>query len=401
MKRAILLAMSALILGAISGRDPLVAQDQQPFRFPHEIHAGFFSECSACHTVSPSGTVTYPEPSLCSACHDGSTAPNISWRPPAPRPTNLHFTHVPHDFGCESCHLPAGDQNLADMQIPKPEVCLGCHAPQAPSHLQAVDYCGTCHVPVVQSTLTETEVATIPAPPSHASSSWAVAHGAEATSNGTECAICHDRTSCFTCHGGAAHLPEAILSIPAPEENGPHGVQVPPPSVTGFHPPGWTENHAAAASVGQPECTSCHSEDTCTSCHDAQGSPSFHPLNFLASHGPEAYGRVTDCTSCHNSEAFCRECHLGLGLKGGEGKLVAPFHDGQSLWILSHPQAARQDLESCVSCHKQTDCLRCHSATSGLGINPHGPSFDPSALRDLNKSMCEICHLPGSIGGGP
>ena len=120
----------------------------------------------------------------------------------------------------------------------------------------------------------------------------------------------------------------------------------------------------------------------------------------MASHGPEAYGRVSDCTSCHNSEAFCRECHLGSGFQG-EGDLVAPFHDSQALWILSHPQAARQDLESCVSCHQQNDCMRCHSASSGLRMNPHGPDFDASSMGSRNKAMCALCHVPGAVGGGP
>jgi hypothetical protein len=147
-------------------------------------------------------------------------------------------------------------------------------------------------------------------------------------------------------------------------------------------------------------CMTCHSENTCLECHDGMSSPDFHPLNFMASHGPEAYGRISDCTSCHNSEAFCRECHLGLGFSGGS-ELVAPFHDGEAIWILSHPQAARQDLESCVACHQQNDCMRCHSASSGLRVNPHGPDFDGKSISSRNQALCTLCHLPGSGREGP
>ena len=89
----------------------------------------------------------------------------------------------------------------------------------------------------------------------------------------------------------------------------------------------------------------------------------------------------------------------GLGNPEVGASLVAPFHDSQALWILSHPQAARQDLESCVTCHQQNDCLRCHSATSGLRVNPHGPDFDASSMGSRNQAMCALCHLPGAVGG--
>ena len=88
-----------------------------------------------------------------------------------------------------------------------------------------------------------------------------------------------------------------------------------------------------------------------------------------------------------------------LGMQGG-GAFAAPFHDNQAVWILSHPQAARQDLESCVSCHQQNDCMRCHSAASGMRISPHGPDFDGSSMQSRNPAMCTLCHIPGSRGGG-
>ena len=235
----------------------------------------------------------------------------------------------------------------------------------------------------------------------------------EHTPHAFECAFCHQP-------GGAEDL--ATLSIPEPETC--IGCHLPgtqhqqaeecgfcharvvdfrltgPGSAPPFHGESFKFSHGAAASAGQPDCTSCHAENTCTQCHDGLDSRDFHPVNFLASHGPEAFGRTSDCSSCHNSEAFCRDCHLGLGMQG-EGGLVAPFHDGQSLWILSHPQAARQDLESCVACHQQTDCLRCHSASSGLRVNPHGPDFEASSMSDRNQAMCRLCHgtMPIGIGG--
>lgn len=323
MKRALLLAATATVLGVGVWIEALDAQE----RFPHQTHSVFFAECNACHAGVSSGKAEelFPQPSMCAPCHDGATAPSIRWKTPAPRESSLRFTHTTHPFPCAMCHLPESPEDLAAMSLPQPETCLGCHAP-GQKHLQVED-CGTCHAPVTS------------------------------------------------------------LRVRGP--GGP----------TPFHGPGFTESHGPAAGADQPRCSSCHAENTCIQCHDAQGSPGFHPLNFLASHGREAFGRVSDCTSCHQQEAFCRECHLGVGLQGG-GTVAAPFHSNQPAWILSHPQAARQDLESCVSCHQQSDCLRCHSASIGMRVSPHGPGFNASGLADRNLGMCRICHGPAFRGGG-
>jgi len=318
MRRTLLLALSAMALGSFVTPTGLTGQSG----FPHDKHSGFFSDCGACHAGIASGTPAdvYPEFTLCAACHDGTTGPIIEWQAPGPRESSLAFTHAPHGFGCNMCHLPGGEEDLAALSYPEPELCLSCHAPD--TQHQVAD-CGFCHAKVTTLQRTQDEAA--------------------------------------------------------------------PP----FHGNGFVDNHGAAASTRQPDCASCHAENTCTQCHDGQNSNDFHPLNFLASHGPEAYGRVSDCTSCHTSEGFCRECHMNFGLEGG-GNSVAPFHDNQALWILSHPQAARQDLESCVSCHQQSDCMRCHSASSGLRINPHGPDFQGSSISERNQAMCKLCH----VGGG-
>ena len=321
MKRALMLAVSAMALGSFLSATVLEAQEG----FPHERHSVFFSECTACHSGITSGTQAevFPEFSTCAGCHDGNTGPAIEWQAPEPRASSLDFPHQRHDFGCSTCHLPGGAEDLASLALPEPETCFGCHSPGT-SHQQA-EQCDFCHATVDDFSLT--------------------LDGAN------------------------------------------------PP----FHGDAFVTGHGAAASAGQPDCTSCHAENTCVQCHESQGSPEFHPMNFLASHGPEAYGRVSDCTSCHSSEAFCRECHVNLGLKGGSS-FVAPYHDNQAIWILSHPQAARQDLESCISCHQQNDCLRCHSGVSGMRISPHGPDFKSSGIWDRNQAMCTVCHGPG--GGG-
>ncbi|MGD2122180.1 MAG: hypothetical protein PVJ76_10575 [Gemmatimonadota bacterium] len=386
-------AVLVLVAGILFWPGPLEAQTS----FPHERHSVFFSDCGACHAgiAGEDPSEAYPDPSICSACHDGTTAPLVEWEKPEQRPSNLRFTHGPHEFGCAFCHQPGGPEDVENLAYPEPETCLGCHAPEAPGHLTASGSCQLCHVPVGSSRLPSDAASSFPAPETHSSAEFLTGHGPLAADFTADCSVCHDRSSCLTCHGGFAHLPDAILAIPGPVEGGPRGVETSRSGPGGFHPAGFATAHGAEAVAGQPECTSCHSESNCLQCHDGVESSGFHPLNFMASHGPEAYGRMSECTSCHNSEGFCRECHLNLGFQG-RGGVVAPFHDNQALWVLSHPQAARQDLESCVSCHQQADCLRCHSARSGLRISPHGPDFDPSRISDRNQAMCIVCHLQGA-----
>lgn len=397
MNRAVLFLGLGALTVSLFGSGDLAAQSQ----FPHDRHSLFFADCSVCHGGLSGGAEAspFPEASFCSACHDGATAPSIDWQPQERRSSNLNFDHARHELDCSFCHLPSGVEDLTQLQMPAPATCLGCHDPQAQEHL-ASDQCSFCHVPVVETNLDADRIAGFPAPPTHQAPDFGISHGATAREAGATCATCHDRTSCTTCHGGATHVPRAVLDLPAPRADGPTGVSIPSGAGgAGFHPADFGRSHAVPASTGQMNCTTCHEENTCTQCHDGFGSPPFHPLNFMASHGAEAFGRVSDCKSCHNSEGFCRECHLGSGIQGGNG-LVAPFHDGQALWILSHPQAARQDLESCVTCHQQKDCLRCHSATTGMGVSPHGPGFDAASMQDRNQAMCKLCHVRGFLGGG-
>jgi hypothetical protein len=327
MRRVLRLATSAMVLGALAGASPVLGQSE----FPHEKHSVFFSDCSACHGGVTSGiwSEVYPDVSMCATCHDGGTAPAVHWAPSeAPRASNLAFKHEPHGFACATCHLPGGEEDLASLAIPQPGVCLGCHAPEAEGHLNAVEACQTCHVPAWKTGVTPDGMAGLPKPDSHAYGDF-------------------------------------------------------------------LRNHRGAAASSPDYCGICHTESSCASCHEGQEAPSFHPLNFMAFHGPEAYGRTSDCSTCHNAEAFCRACHSGLGVNASGAAGVA-YHDNESFWILSHAPAARQDLESCVSCHQQTDCLRCHSAQAGLGVSPHGPDFQGSSISERNKAMCRLCHISGN-----
>jgi hypothetical protein len=284
-----------------------------------------------------------------------------------------HDTHSPFFSECSACHTVVPQEDQVGT-YPEFSSCSACHD-------------GSTAPPIQW------------AAPEPRSSSLAFSH----SPHGFDCSTCHS-SSDGTPGAMSFPQPETCLSCHAPETNHEETEDcgfchstvstfafTDPGLSAQFHEPGFERSHGAAASAGLPDCTSCHTENTCTQCHDGLGSPEFHPLNFLASHGPEAYGRVSDCTSCHNNEAFCRECHLNVGFNQ-EGSSFSSGHNDQGVGFFSHSFAARQDLESCVSCHQQSDCMRCHSSQTGLGVNPHGPGFDAVSMFDLNKDTCKLCH---------
>jgi hypothetical protein len=164
------------------------------------------------------------------------------------------------------------------------------------------------------------------------------------------------------------------------------------------HPSDIASRHGTLAAGGAMTCTACHTEQTCAGCHAAQDSRRFHADNFVERHAVDVFSSAADCQSCHNTERFCRDCHARTGI-ASSGRMNAAFHTGKATWVLSHGQAARTGMESCASCHQQADCVRCHSATGGWGVNPHRAGFRANALGARNSSSCRWCHVSAVPGG--
>jgi hypothetical protein len=130
----------------------------------------------------------------------------------------------------------------------------------------------------------------------------------------------------------------------------------------------------------------------------AQAKAEYHPANFVQRHASAAYGRRLECSNCHDSGSFCRDCHERVGMQS-VGRLQAGFHDAQPLWVFNHGKPARQALESCASCHKQNDCLQCHSTLGSFRVNPHGSGFDAKRVQSRNARICLACHLSNPLEG--
>jgi hypothetical protein len=273
-----------------------------------------------------------------------------------------------------------------DIEFPHPvhtmlvSDCATCHAVSSPdgSAYPAEAFCGTCHNGSVAP-----EVSWTP-PPARVRRNERFDHARHMEAAENECVDCHTVSGessgqimlaavdkCMDCHEQSTI---AMASSP-------------------WHGGGWVDRHASDAAASPQSCASCHVRQDCLDCHRpgaASGSPGYHRADFLTGHATAAYSRETSCNDCHSSRAFCTSCHVQAGLAGGTS-LGAEFHDIGSSFVTTHGQVARQSLETCITCHSESDCVRCHSTSTGR-INPHGPGWDGDDLREKNPRMCLPCH---------
>jgi hypothetical protein len=73
-----------------------------------------------------------------------------------------------------------------------------------------------------------------------------------------------------------------------------------------------------------------------------------------------------------------------------------PFHAAN--WLSQHARDAKRNIASCASCHREEDCLACHSAEpAAMQISPHPKGWRGSAkckaLDSKNRRMCLRCHI--------
>jgi len=381
--------------------------------------------CIKCHQL-PGTTAwmsvgqAYPE--ACLACH-----------------THEAPSHLADAATCRTCHVPLAEATALTpatiAAFPKPEShssasFIASHAPAdsaagarcAICHTQ--ESCARCHMNV-RSVASITALgsnaavakavagkeAMYPAPKSHQEPGFATGHGAAANAANATCANCHARASCQTCHLTLGAR-EAIGRLPNPKPgSGAQGVQLrranpqqllysvsfrslneaSKVTIVHVHPPDFMKDHRAAASSANANCQSCHVQRYCADCHDGVGRVKYHPPDWVQGHAAQAYGREQDCASCHNNEAFCVSCHVSTGI-GATGNRSGVAHNQSANWLLDHGQAARLELQNCASCHKQSDCVACHS-TITWGINPHGPDFNASLMATRNTYVCYYCHV--------
>ena len=367
----------------------------------------------------------------CAACHTEAGAPRMAVRNAVVgQCLDCHKLTAPHvdnpSAACATCHVRLTDAPLLSREdiarFPRPQshrephFVLGGHGQAAtvpgspPGSLAIAASCATCHarnlcvgchVNAPESRVilalafddrSPAPTSTQPVPASHSSSGWLLRHGRDAQRTTTSCATCHTRESCATCH--VRDAPRAVATLPVAAEGrapGAHITRKPPSS----HTLEWRDRHASEANARPTSCETCHTRSTCLECHrpTAGRQVTNHPQGFVTRHPSAAYSRAANCADCHNPAQFCQSCHQKAGLVTESRLGQRGYHDAFRGFSLGHGQAARQNLESCASCHTERNCTACHSAVGGgFRFNPHGPGFDPARMKSKNPSTCIACH---------
>lgn len=412
------------------------ADEPDNLRFRHTAHPdveeGSAIGCVGCHTRAGEprmAVAAHPVVRRCLDCHEHRAEQHKI------------------DADCKTCHVPLaeapfGAEQILAMRMPSDhesgEFIRGLHGELAEANLARCATCHTrercesCHVdasavaaigqmPAAQGTVARslpTFAAHYPVPPSHTEDDFLFEHGGAASR--MQCATCHTRDDCLSCH--VPPQPDVVADMPARRDVHAPGVQVARRAPASHAAPFFARDHGNLAATGDASCETCHRRTMCVDCHDAAaaGAPAlvltglatdttraaraggFHPPNYMARHSAEAYGRRLECSSCHDSRAFCADCHESAGMspRRTSGRLGPGFHDAEPLWLLRHGQAARQALESCTSCHTQSQCMQCHSTLGAFKINPHGPDFDARRAQRRNAAVCLVCHVTDPLNGG-
>jgi predicted CXXCH cytochrome family protein len=401
-------------------RAPLVewqprAPEPTNLQFSHAAHfertdrSDDEAECRTCHAKAGATgrmSVGRAEPDGCLQCH-----------------AHRAQTHLAEAAECSRCHVPLATAAVIPLdrvaRFPTPPShdaadFLSAHGPGARSSnascsvCHARENCERCHAnadqlaPVVAlsrdaraAALTTGRAPVYPRPATH-DVEWALTHGTSAQADGAGCANCHTQPDCTACHRsphGATR--REIAGLP---EIGPAGGGMTPAATRRVHAADIVSAHGRAAASGSLECAQCHAQRECATCHAGAESRAFHAANFVERHAMDAFAGGGSCQSCHTAETFCRSCHELSGLSANAA-MSASFHDAQPMWVLAHGQAARTSMDMCAACHRQTDCVRCHSAAGGWGVNPHRRGFPASRLAARSAQSCSFCHL-GDPGGG-
>lgn len=395
----------------IDWRGPTRVASNLKFEHPKHFGEAKDDDCGSCHASKPGArrmSVARAKAETCIACHSRD------------RKASGPIVHLAQNNDCTPCHTPLKDARwLSPAQIAAfPEPPTHRDPDFLPAHsrttLNEAQTCATCHtrescsrchanaqdVKVIAAlgsnelvtALVARKQALYPTPADHQAAGFADRHGVLAEAGIESCANCHTREGCQQCHSGQSAA-DRIAALP--ERNTAPGVNL-AARPRRAHPEGFGAAHGTTAGASGESCTSCHAQKFCSDCHQGGDSRKFHPSNFAARHAQAVYASDTDCASCHNRESFCQSCHNGLGLSAN-GQRPTQFHNGQSIWLLQHGQPARQNLESCTSCHTQSSCTRCHSTKGGWGVSPHGSNLPTGKLADKNRPACLRCHFSAEL----
>ena len=286
---------------------------EPPFGFSHRVHAKEGLECSDCHsTWETAENPGMPARGGCVLCHeeidkkkppdrridalfDGETYKAQRVSTLSDEVIFSHQEHAKKPIACNACHVGIDENDYVDQSLAQDmSDCETCHRQE-----NVANECSTCHQRL------RIDVA----PDSHFLQ-WTKLHGPTVRAHGTttanNCAMCHDESTCRTCHESEA-----------PDNHNNY-----------FRRRG----HGLHARMDRQNCAACHRTDSCDSCHQ-DTRPISHTGSFGGSQSNHCIGchlplQANECFTCHkgtpshdeapakppdhNAGMNCRQCH-GMG----------------------------------------------------------------------------------------
>jgi len=239
---------------------------------------------------------------------------------------------------CQTCHLEGSKSIVPDKQ----KTCMNCHDE---------DFVKDIEFP---NTVT------------HRDSNFVTEHKNFVSIEKYDCASCHEQASCIDCHKNG--VPGEMGTTFSKEAK--------------MHSSDYLVGHPILAKQESESCMTCHNVKYCSDCHSQ-----FDDDQLAGSSHRRSWSSLLTSESGIAHENFstfsCQTCHTDS---------VLPAHE----WSNQHAREARRDLAACQTCHSEGDtCLKCHSAVSGLQVNPHPKNWDD--IKDKLESAsdgktCRKCH---------
>jgi len=351
-------------------------------RFNHQLHmVRMKMSCTSCHpgakTSERGSDRILPRPSECDNCHGTDHSDLLAVKPGEDETGACGFCHLGQDAGQGG--------RVAKLILPSPNLRFSHRA-----HYRRNISCGHCH-----GNVEKLELATRQQLPRMAG--CFTCHASPKSSRGKA------KGACITCHltqpGGKMKVSFST------------GKLLPPMWLHGAaHTPDFLARHKIVAGANSAMCGSCHQDRFCTDCHDGRVRPrDVHPGDYISMHAIEAQQASSSCTSCHQLQSFCADCHrrVGVARDAPSARRLAGrrFHPPPSVFTTAprgprhHAWEAQRNLNACVSCHVERDCVTCHATKGvrgGAGVNPHPIGFSSrcGAAYGRNPRPCLVCHAP-------
>ena len=270
------------------------------------------------------------------------------------RQPGIRFSHKVHSqdvgVGCGDCHAATDSKSPSDNLLPGHDNCYICHE-------EGDTECSYCHTnaddPDGVPDIT-TYIAKFP--------------HAKHVGDDMQCATCHagvessdivaeqhlpSMQSCQICHDEMEAINYCQQCHVAGENLTPMDHQM-----------DWSQVHGVVSHLDEENCAMCHTEKQCFDCHAGDNQDrAIHPLNYVNNHAIDARNKRDNCYTCHEELESCVTCH--------REQLVMPLNHNTAGWSNfgnggRHARLAKIDLDNCLACHNdnygEPVCAQCHVA---------------------------------------